>query len=110
VEPTAFLSGKVALVTGSSRASGPPPRSCSPKRASTSSSTTATKTTCRESSRADPRPRLPGLARAGDLTDADQTRRMFDQIQVSFGRLDILVLNASGGLERNMPPEYAPCV
>jgi hypothetical protein len=28
VEPTAFLSGKVALVTGSSRASGPPPRSC----------------------------------------------------------------------------------
>ncbi|MGH8897319.1 MAG: SDR family NAD(P)-dependent oxidoreductase [Egibacteraceae bacterium] len=42
-----------------------------------------------------------------DLIDADQTRRMFDAVRERFGRLDVLVLNASGGLERHVPADYA---
>lgn len=46
------------------------------------------------------------VARA-DLTNDSATAAMFDQIRDHFGRLDILVLNASGGLERDMPVDYA---
>ena len=38
-----------------------------------------------------------------DLTDADQTAAMFEQIGREPGRLDLLVLNASGGLKRAWP-------
>lgn len=42
-----------------------------------------------------------------DLTDEAATRRMFDLVAKEFGKLDILVLNASGGMERDMPSDYA---
>ncbi|MGH8903715.1 MAG: SDR family oxidoreductase [Egibacteraceae bacterium] len=47
------------------------------------------------------------LSVQADLTDERQTHRMFDRIREHFDRLDVLVLNASGGLERNMPADYA---
>jgi NAD(P)-dependent dehydrogenase (short-subunit alcohol dehydrogenase family) len=46
------------------------------------------------------------LAQA-DLTHGDSVEQMMRAIRGSFGRLDILVLNASGGLEKNKPASYA---
>ena len=46
------------------------------------------------------------LAQA-DLTDAIGVEAMTRAVQHAFGRLDILVLNASGGLEKDKPTSYA---
>ena len=42
-----------------------------------------------------------------DLTDGTSVERMMQAIGQEFGRLDILVLNASGGLEKDKPDSYA---
>lgn len=42
-----------------------------------------------------------------DVTDAPAVSRMIDQIIDRWGHLDILVLNASGGMEKDMPADYA---
>jgi Dehydrogenases with different specificities (related to short-chain alcohol dehydrogenases) len=42
-----------------------------------------------------------------DLTDAASVKGMFDTIQKEFGGLDVLVLNASGGMESGMVADYA---
>ena len=46
------------------------------------------------------------LAQA-DLTDATNVETMVRAVAHTFGRLDILVLNASGGLEKGKPASYA---
>src|ERR1700677_1476483 len=43
----------------------------------------------------------------GDITNAVDIAAIFDCIQASWGRLDLLVLNASGGLEQDKAPDYA---
>jgi 3-oxoacyl-[acyl-carrier protein] reductase len=43
----------------------------------------------------------------GDITDAGDIATIFDHIRASWGRLDLLVLNASGGLEQDKAPDYA---
>ncbi|MEU4315258.1 SDR family oxidoreductase [Nocardia sp. NPDC024068] len=42
-----------------------------------------------------------------DLSDGTAVTEMIDHIRARFGRLDALVLNASGGLERGADPGYA---
>lgn len=42
-----------------------------------------------------------------DLTDADSVSAMFDTITAEFGGLDLLVMNASGGMESGMAADYA---
>jgi NAD(P)-dependent dehydrogenase (short-subunit alcohol dehydrogenase family) len=42
-----------------------------------------------------------------DITDPEQNAKMFRQIDDVWGYLDILVLNASGGLEQDKDPGYA---
>lgn len=42
-----------------------------------------------------------------DLSDERSVRAMVDRIDSRFGRLDTLVLNASGGLELDASPDYA---
>ncbi|MFC5931003.1 SDR family NAD(P)-dependent oxidoreductase [Cryobacterium melibiosiphilum] len=42
-----------------------------------------------------------------DLTDADSVSAMFDTITAEYGGLDILVMNASGGMESGMAADYA---
>ncbi|HEY2676592.1 MAG TPA: SDR family oxidoreductase [Steroidobacteraceae bacterium] len=42
-----------------------------------------------------------------DLTDNDSVTDMMRAIHEAFGALDILVLNASGGLEKDKPASYA---
>jgi NAD(P)-dependent dehydrogenase (short-subunit alcohol dehydrogenase family) len=47
------------------------------------------------------------IAIQADLTDADSVTAMFDQVASVWGGLDILVLNASGGMESGMAADYA---
>lgn len=47
------------------------------------------------------------LVVGADLTDAASVQAMFDEAQRAFGGLDVLVLNASGGMESGMAEDYA---
>ena len=47
------------------------------------------------------------LVVGADLTDAASVQAMFDEVKVAFGGLDVLVLNASGGMESGMAEDYA---
>lgn len=47
------------------------------------------------------------LTVGADLTDADSVAAMFETIRTEFGGLDILVMNASGGMESGMAADYA---
>ena len=47
------------------------------------------------------------LAIGADLTDSSDVARMISQIKQEWGGLDILVLNASGGMEADMGEDYA---
>ncbi|WP_251449609.1 SDR family oxidoreductase [Microbacterium sp. Marseille-Q6648] len=47
------------------------------------------------------------LVVGADLTDADSVQAMFDAVREAFGSLDVLVLNASGGMEAGMGEDYA---
>lgn len=47
------------------------------------------------------------LLQGADLTDPESLAAMFAEVQREFGGLDILVLNASGGMESGMAEGYA---
>nr|WP_198425806.1 SDR family oxidoreductase [Microbacterium ureisolvens] len=47
------------------------------------------------------------LVVGADLTDAASVQAMFDEVEATFGGLDVLVLNASGGMESGMAEDYA---
>lgn len=47
------------------------------------------------------------LVVGADLTDPASVQSMFDAVREEFGRLDILILNASGGMESGMAEDYA---
>jgi len=50
---------------------------------------------------------VEALVVGADLTDPESVQAMFDEVQRAFGGLDILVLNASGGMESGMSEDYA---
>jgi len=47
------------------------------------------------------------IAVGADLTDAASVTSMFEQAVAAFGPVDVLVLNASGGMETGMGEDYA---
>ena len=47
------------------------------------------------------------LVQGADLTDPASVAAMMDAVRESYGGLDILVLNASGGMESGMEEDYA---
>lgn len=47
------------------------------------------------------------IAVGADLTDAASRSEMFSRIEQEYGGLDVLVLNASGGMESNKGQDYA---
>lgn len=47
------------------------------------------------------------MAVGADLTDPNSVAAMFDTVREAWGGLDILVLNASGGMEQGMGEDYA---
>lgn len=46
------------------------------------------------------------LAQA-DITNADETAAMFAETHRQLGKIDFLILNASGGMEKHRPDDYA---
>lgn len=47
------------------------------------------------------------LVVGADLTDETSVQAMFSEVERGFGGLDVLVLNASGGMEAGMAEDYA---
>lgn len=47
------------------------------------------------------------IAVGADLTDPSSVKAMFESAVSAFGKLDILVMNASGGMEAGMGEDYA---
>ena len=47
------------------------------------------------------------IAIGADLTDPDSLSAMFQEINEKLGGLDILVMNASGGMEADLGADYA---
>lgn len=47
------------------------------------------------------------IAFGADLTDASMVKEMFAATAKAFGKIDILVMNASGGMEAGMEADYA---
>lgn len=47
------------------------------------------------------------FAVGADLTDSEQLAAMFATVQERWGGLDLLIMNASGGMEAGMPEDYA---
>src|SRR5262245_58778341 len=43
----------------------------------------------------------------GDLTNPNDIATMVESVRVEYGRLDLLILNASGGLEKDKSADYA---
>ena len=50
---------------------------------------------------------VEALVVGADLTDGESVQAMFAEVERAFGGLDILVLNASGGMESGMAEDYA---
>jgi len=50
---------------------------------------------------------VEALVVGADLTDPESVQAMFAEVERTFGGLDILVLNASGGMESGMGADYA---
>jgi len=106
--PSGSLSGKTALVTGSSRGIGADTvryfaeaganvvinfRNKAPRAEKLA-------TQLRELG-------VEALVVGADLTDPESVKAMFDEVERTFGGLDVLVLNASGGMESGMAEDYA---
>jgi len=102
------LRGKTALVTGASRGVGAAVALLLAERGADVAINFRSK-----SSRADEiATRVEALGRRAlliraDLTEPGDVREMASAVQQSFQRLDVLVLNASGGLEKDKPGSYA---
>ena len=106
--PAGSLSGKTALVTGSSRGIG-----ADTTRYLAEAGANVVINYRNKAPRAEKlATELRGLGVevlvvGADLTDADSVQAMFDEVGRVFGSLDILVLNASGGMESGMAEDYA---
>jgi len=108
VLPAGSLDGKVALVTGSSRGIG-----ADTVRYFAEAGADVVINFRNKAPRAEKLANeLRGLGRrvlvvGADLTDPASVAGMFDQVRAEFGRLDVLVLNASGGMESGVAEDYA---
>jgi NAD(P)-dependent dehydrogenase (short-subunit alcohol dehydrogenase family) len=108
VLPAGSLDGKVALVTGSSRGIG-----ADTVRYFAEAGADVVINFRNKAPRAEKLANeLRELGRrvlvvGADLTDPASVAEMFEAVKNEFGRLDVLVLNASGGMESGMAEDYA---
>jgi NAD(P)-dependent dehydrogenase (short-subunit alcohol dehydrogenase family) len=106
--PAGSLSGKTALVTGSSRGIGADTVRYLAEAGANVVINYRNKAPRAEKLATDLRELgVEVLVVGADLTDAESVQAMFDEVQRAFGGLDILVLNASGGMESGMASDYA---
>jgi NAD(P)-dependent dehydrogenase (short-subunit alcohol dehydrogenase family) len=102
------LAGKVALVTGASRGVGAKTAILLAQAKARVAINYRDKFRRAEEVAAEVRRRgSKALTVRADITNPAETAEMFAAVRAFFGRLDVLILNASGGLERNMPFGYA---
>jgi NAD(P)-dependent dehydrogenase (short-subunit alcohol dehydrogenase family) len=106
--PAGSLTGKTALVTGSSRGIG-----ADTVRYLAEAGANVVINYRNKAPRAE---KLAGQLRelgvqalvvGADLTDATSVQALFAEVEREFGSLDVLVLNASGGMEAGMAEDYA---
>jgi NAD(P)-dependent dehydrogenase (short-subunit alcohol dehydrogenase family) len=108
VLPAGSLTGKVALVTGSSRGIGADTVRYFAEAGADVVINFRNKAPRAEKLAAQLREiGVRALVVGADLTDPASVASMFDQVRAEFGHLDILVLNASGGMESGMAEDYA---
>ena len=108
VLPAGSLTGKVALVTGSSRGIGADTVRYFAEAGADVVINFRNKAPRAEKLAAELRELgRRALVVGADLTDPASVAEMFEQVRAEFGRLDILVLNASGGMESGMAQDYA---
>lgn len=108
VLPEGSLAGKVALVTGSSRGIGADTVRYFAEAGADVVINFRNKAPRAEKLAAQLREfGVRALVVGADLTDAASVESMFEQVRAEFGHLDILVLNASGGMESGMAEDYA---
>jgi NAD(P)-dependent dehydrogenase (short-subunit alcohol dehydrogenase family) len=102
------LSGKTALVTGSSRGIGADTVQYFARAGANVVINFRNKAPRAEKLAAQLRESgVEVLVVGADLTDAESVQAMLSEVERAFGSLDILVLNASGGMESGMGEEYA---
>ncbi|MFD5214811.1 SDR family oxidoreductase [Microbacterium sp. NPDC058345] len=108
VLPAGALDGKVALVTGSSRGIGADTVRYFAEAGADVVINFRNKAPRAEKLAAQIRELgVRALVVGADLTDSASVAAMFDAVRQEFGRLDILVLNASGGMESGVAEDYA---
>ncbi|MCP2636985.1 SDR family oxidoreductase [Microbacterium sp. HD4P20] len=106
--PAGSLSGRTALVTGSSRGIGADTARYLAEAGANVVINYRNKAPRAEKLGAQLRELgVEVLVVGADLTDSASVQAMFDEVERTFGRLDILVLNASGGMESGMAEDYA---
>jgi NAD(P)-dependent dehydrogenase (short-subunit alcohol dehydrogenase family) len=104
----ASLSGKTALVTGSSRGIGADTVRYFAQAGANVVINFRNKAPRAEKLAAELRGLgVDVLVVGADLTDPESVQAMFSEVERTFGSLDVLVLNASGGMESGMGEEYA---
>lgn len=106
--PAGSLSGRTALVTGSSRGIGADTATYLAQAGANVVINYRNKAPRAEKLAAQLRELgVEVLVVGADLTDPASVAGMMTQIRESFGSLDLLVLNASGGMESGMGEDYA---
>lgn len=106
--PAGSLTGKTALVTGSSRGVGADTVTYLAQAGANVVINFRNKAPRAEKLAAQLRELgVEALVVGADLTDETSVADMMRQVRETFGRLDILVLNASGGMESGMAEDYA---
>lgn len=107
-DPGVDLDGKRMLITGSSRGVGAATAELAAKAGADVAINYRSK--ARRAEQIAEKVRATGRKAAiveADVTDPDAVSRMFDVVDDELGGLDILVLNASGGLEKDAGEGYA---
>jgi NAD(P)-dependent dehydrogenase (short-subunit alcohol dehydrogenase family) len=102
------LSGKVALVTGASRGVGAAVAQLLAKRGADVVINYRSKAARAEEIATNIRAMgCRAVLVQADITSEPEVREMMQSIATHFGQLDLLILNASGGLEKDKPSDYA---
>jgi Dehydrogenases with different specificities (related to short-chain alcohol dehydrogenases) len=106
--PAGALAGRTALVTGSSRGIGADTVRCFAQAGANVVINYRNKAPRAQKLAAELQELgVDVLVVGADLTDPASVQEMFDAVKERFGSLDILVLNASGGMESGMGEDYA---